>query len=130
MNNEITSDITTTDPNSNNHSSSKSPNSINNDQQEQTLPTSSTSSSFPTTTTLKSEEAFVESTEPSPKTYPQTTLSRSLGDIVGGSYTRRYLNDKVTPVLLEGMRRIAVEKPTDPLRVLGEYLIAESKKQK
>lgn len=52
----------------------------------------------------------------------------SLGDIVGGSSTRQYLNDKVTPTLLRGMRQIAVEKPRNPLKALGEFLIAESEK--
>lgn len=50
----------------------------------------------------------------------------NLVETIGGSQTRRYLNDKVTPVLLEGMRKIAVEQPADPLRVLGEYLIERS----
>lgn len=49
---------------------------------------------------------------------------------IGGSSTRKYLNENVTRVLLEGMRLIAVEKPTDPLRVLGEYLIAHSDKNR
>ncbi|KAG0656666.1 COMPASS (complex proteins associated with Set1p) component [Monosporozyma unispora] len=43
-----------------------------------------------------------------------------LGDIVGGSYTRQYLNDKVTPTLLRGMRQIAIDKPANPLKALGE----------
>lgn len=45
---------------------------------------------------------------------------------IGGSTTRRYLNEKVTRHLLEGMKLIAREKPDDPLRVLGEYLINAS----
>lgn len=52
-----------------------------------------------------------------------------LGDIVGGSSTRQYLNDKVTPTLLRGMRQIAIDKPANPLKALGEYLIAESERQ-
>ncbi|KAK5778450.1 Sdc1p PWA37_000295 [Arxiozyma heterogenica] len=129
MDDEIKSDNTpiTTNPNNNNNSND---NNINNDKQEHNLPTLSTYSPSPVTETLKNEELSLEATEPSLKAYPQTTSSKSLGDIGGGSYTRRYLNDKVTPVLLEGMRRIAVEKPDNPLRVLGEYLIAESEKQK
>ncbi|CAI4059400.1 Sdc1p SKDI_04G6720 [Saccharomyces kudriavzevii IFO 1802] len=53
-----------------------------------------------------------------------------LAATVGGSQTRRYLNAKVTPHLLAGMRLIAVEQPDDPLRVLGEYLIEQSKIRK
>ncbi|MCJ1409528.1 COMPASS (complex proteins associated with Set1p) component [Ptychographa xylographoides] len=44
-----------------------------------------------------------------------------------GAPARRYLNEKVTGVLLEGMKRLAAEQPEDPLRVLGEYLIQRSK---
>ncbi|KJK78911.1 hypothetical protein H634G_05726 [Metarhizium anisopliae BRIP 53293] len=44
-----------------------------------------------------------------------------------GDSTRRYLNTKVTGVLLEGMKQLAKNQPTDPLRFLGEYLIQRSK---
>jgi COMPASS component SDC1 len=44
-----------------------------------------------------------------------------------GAPARRYLNEKVTPVLLEGMKRLAMEQPEDPLRVLGEFLLMKSK---
>ncbi|RMJ08519.1 hypothetical protein CDV36_011868 [Fusarium kuroshium] len=44
-----------------------------------------------------------------------------------GDSTRQYLNTKVTGVLLEGMKQLAKDKPNDPLRVLGEYLLQKSK---
>ncbi|KAK2590345.1 COMPASS (complex proteins associated with Set1p) component [Conoideocrella luteorostrata] len=44
-----------------------------------------------------------------------------------GDSTRRYLNTKVTGVLLEGMKKLAKDQPNDPLRSLGEYLIQRSK---
>lgn len=62
-----------------------------------------------------------------------------------GAPARRYLNEKVTGVLLEGMKRLAAEqyvvdwklyvetcanfmnRPEDPLRVLGEFLLQKSK---
>ncbi|ROT39760.1 hypothetical protein SODALDRAFT_377682 [Sodiomyces alkalinus F11] len=44
-----------------------------------------------------------------------------------GDPVRRYLNTKVTGVLLEGMKQIAKEQPKDPLRKLGEFLIQRSK---
>ncbi|OAQ99303.1 hypothetical protein LLEC1_00727 [Akanthomyces lecanii] len=44
-----------------------------------------------------------------------------------GDSTRRYLNTKVTGVLLEGMKMLAKEQPDDPLRVLGEYLMQKSR---
>ncbi|KAH9909186.1 hypothetical protein F4778DRAFT_217451 [Xylariomycetidae sp. FL2044] len=43
-----------------------------------------------------------------------------------GDPVRRYLNTKVTGVLLEGMKKIAREQPSNPLQVLGEYLIKHS----
>ncbi|CCF60607.1 hypothetical protein KAFR_0K02510 [Kazachstania africana CBS 2517] len=57
-----------------------------------------------------------------------SNVKPSIADVVGGSQTRRYLNDKVTPYLLDGMRLIAVEQPEDPLKRLGEYLIEQSEK--
>ncbi|CDO94253.1 unnamed protein product [Kluyveromyces dobzhanskii CBS 2104] len=47
--------------------------------------------------------------------------------MIGGSTTRRYLNEHVTKHLLEGMKLIAREQPQDPLRVLGEFLLNASK---
>ncbi|KAL8672585.1 MAG: hypothetical protein Q9168_002958 [Polycauliona sp. 1 TL-2023] len=44
-----------------------------------------------------------------------------------GAPARRYLNEKVTGVLLEGMKRLAVEQPEDPLKVLGEFLLQRSR---
>ena len=63
-----------------------------------------------------------------------------------GAPARRYLNEKVTGVLLEGMKRLAADRyvrgdiycvlgrlmrfdirPEDPLRVLGEFLVQKSK---
>lgn len=51
-----------------------------------------------------------------------------LAETIGGSQTRKYLNKHVTPTLLEGMRLVAKNKPEDPLRYLGEYLIQASGK--
>ncbi|KHJ35621.1 putative dpy-30 domain-containing protein [Erysiphe necator] len=44
-----------------------------------------------------------------------------------GAPTRRYLNENVTGVLLEGMKIIVRERPPNPLKALGEYLIKRSK---
>lgn len=54
----------------------------------------------------------------------------NLPETVGGSQTRKYLNQNIVPHLLNGMRLIATEKPQDPLRVLGEYLIKQSESSK
>ncbi|KAL7274704.1 COMPASS (complex proteins associated with Set1p) component [Rhizina undulata] len=40
----------------------------------------------------------------------------------GGAPARRYLNDNVTPILLEGMKMLAREQPKDPLLVLAQFL--------
>ncbi|AET39563.1 Sdc1p Ecym_4526 [Eremothecium cymbalariae DBVPG len=50
----------------------------------------------------------------------------NIAETVGGNSTRKYLNTHITPALLKGMRLVALETPEDPLRFLGEYLIAES----
>ncbi|BDD59194.1 COMPASS (complex proteins associated with Set1p) component [Monascus purpureus] len=44
----------------------------------------------------------------------------------GGAPARVYLNEKVVPYLLEGMKTITNEQPSNPLRVLGEFLIQKS----
>lgn len=44
-----------------------------------------------------------------------------------GAPARRYLNEKVTGVLLEGMKRLAADQPENPLQVLGEFLLQRSK---
>ncbi|KAL9093758.1 MAG: hypothetical protein Q9159_000059 [Coniocarpon cinnabarinum] len=44
-----------------------------------------------------------------------------------GSPTRRYINQKVTPALLEGMKILAVREPERPLEWLGEFLLRRSR---
>ncbi|OJJ44892.1 hypothetical protein ASPZODRAFT_17806 [Penicilliopsis zonata CBS 506.65] len=44
----------------------------------------------------------------------------------GGAPARMYLNEKVVPYLLEGMKTITKEQPPNPLRTLGEFLIQKS----
>ncbi|KAJ5105082.1 hypothetical protein NUU61_002429 [Penicillium alfredii] len=44
----------------------------------------------------------------------------------GGAPARVYLNEKIVPHLLEGMKSVAKEQPSNPLRVLGEFLIQKS----
>ncbi|KAE8447598.1 hypothetical protein EG329_010569 [Mollisiaceae sp. DMI_Dod_QoI] len=44
-----------------------------------------------------------------------------------GAPTRQYLNSKVTGPLIDGMKLVAKEKPKDPLRMLGEYLLQRSR---
>ncbi|KAF2403816.1 hypothetical protein EJ06DRAFT_527420 [Trichodelitschia bisporula] len=44
-----------------------------------------------------------------------------------GSQTRVYLNQKVTPHLLEGMKHLAVYEPEKPLQWLSEFLAQRSR---
>ncbi|ROW00410.1 hypothetical protein VMCG_07292 [Cytospora schulzeri] len=44
-----------------------------------------------------------------------------------GAPTRQYLNSKVTYHVVEAMKIVAQERPADPLRVLGEFLLQRSK---
>lgn len=51
-------------------------------------------------------------------------------EMVGGSSVRQYLNKHLTKHLLEGLKITAKNQPEDPLRELGEFLIARSKELK
>ncbi|KAJ5908045.1 hypothetical protein N7495_000727 [Penicillium taxi] len=44
----------------------------------------------------------------------------------GGAPSRVYLNAKVVPQLLEGMKLLAKDQPAMPLKVLGEFLLRKS----
>jgi COMPASS component SDC1 len=50
-------------------------------------------------------------------------------EIIGGAPVRQWLNEHVTPTLIQGVRLISKDQPQDPLRVLGEFLIEESNKK-
>lgn len=47
-------------------------------------------------------------------------------EVVGGSSVRQYLNKYLTQHVLDGLKKITQEKPEDPLRVLGEFLVQRS----
>lgn len=77
-------------------------------------------------------------------------LSLPLGDSTDGAYTRKWLNQEVTPVLLEGMRYLVRERcvyfvlickywgllilisimfsirPTDPIKALAQFLLEKA----
>ncbi|KAL4742585.1 hypothetical protein BDV11DRAFT_166996 [Aspergillus similis] len=44
----------------------------------------------------------------------------------GGAPARVYMNEKIVPYLLEGMKTVTKEQPANPLRVLGEFLLQKS----
>ncbi|KAL6949927.1 hypothetical protein ACO0QE_000596 [Hanseniaspora vineae] len=48
-------------------------------------------------------------------------------ETIGGSSVRKYLNENVTKELLQGVRKVALERPDNPLLFLGQYLIERSK---
>lgn len=51
-------------------------------------------------------------------------------EMVGGSSIRQYLNKNLTQHLLDGLRMVSQNKPEDPLKELGEFLILRSKQLK
>lgn len=55
------------------------------------------------------------------------TSTEPVHEIVGGSTIRKYLNQHLSHHLLDGLRQLGYEKPEDPVRWLGEFLIERSK---
>ncbi|KAG5439883.1 hypothetical protein PCANB_000165 [Pneumocystis canis] len=95
--------------------------------QEMSLGTHSYSTSLSCHSTLPSVASFNDT--PTVPPFKETlTNIQPLNRIISTIPTRIYLNENVTPVLLEGMKIIAKERPPNPLQVLGEYLISKSKK--
>ncbi|KAJ5709576.1 hypothetical protein N7493_009867 [Penicillium malachiteum] len=64
--------------------------------------------------------------EPNGTSTPIPDLSAATQVRPGGAPARVYLNDKIVPHLLEGMKSVAKDQPANPLRVLGEFLIQKS----
>ncbi|TQN72448.1 Set1 complex component sdc1 [Colletotrichum shisoi] len=46
-----------------------------------------------------------------------------------GDTARKYINNHVSAVLLEGMKIIGKNQPKNPLKVLGDFLLEESRKR-
>lgn len=51
-------------------------------------------------------------------------------EIVGDTSVRQFLNKHFTAHLLTGLKLASKEKPEDPLKWLGEYLISKSEEEK
>ncbi|CCC67355.1 hypothetical protein NCAS_0A07970 [Naumovozyma castellii] len=92
-------------------------------------------------TTVKQEDSVPQTEVKPEERVPQEEVKQeeergpdlkaiNISETIGGTQTRKYLNSEVTPFLLSGMRMIALTKPADPLRVLGEYLIEQSERNK
>jgi len=59
--------------------------------------------------------------------HPEPTSAFPVQAAPHGAVSRQYLNEKVAGPLKEGMKILARDQPSDPLRVLGEYLLQKSK---
>ena len=88
--------------------SKKSPNEV-----ERSSTTKDTSETPP----IKKQRASTENTNDS---------DSPVYEVVGGSTLRRYLNKNLTQHLLDGVREVSKEKPEDPVRWLGNFLIERS----
>ncbi|KAI1208729.1 uncharacterized protein F4807DRAFT_429124 [Annulohypoxylon truncatum] len=73
------------------------------------------------------ENAAATSTSRAASQHPDAGFAMPAEAPAHGAPARQYLNSKVTGPLLDGMKKLVQEKPKDPLRVLGEYLIQRSK---
>lgn len=78
------------------------------------------------TTVVKAEpsnqdNAAPDNTNSSPTPAPISGQNHS--DVNAGAETRQWLNNEVTPALVESMRKIASEKPSDPVRALANHLL-------
>lgn len=56
----------------------------------------------------------------------ETSNLPPLHEVVGGSSVRRYLNKHLTQHILDGLKEVGHARPEDPLKYLGEFLIARS----
>ncbi|PNS20874.1 hypothetical protein CAC42_2805 [Sphaceloma murrayae] len=61
-----------------------------------------------------------------PASQPPTTLNLPDKPVPHGSPTRVYLNQNLTPHLLEGMKYLAAYEPEKPLKWLSEFLAKKS----
>lgn len=95
----------------------------------QGLPHSTDENVIQDASTVKQEEVKIEL--PVKQETPSIDVTKvNIAETIGGSQTRKYLNEHVTPVLLQGMRLVAKEKPENPLKFLGEFLLKESENRK
>ncbi|QIW96413.1 hypothetical protein AMS68_001931 [Peltaster fructicola] len=62
-----------------------------------------------------------------PGSIPPTASARPEKPVAHGGPTRQYLNQNITPHLLEGMKYLAMHEPEKPLAWLAEFLKDRSK---
>ncbi|QDS73050.1 hypothetical protein FKW77_009578 [Venturia effusa] len=87
-----------------------------------TIATFSSMQHQPTTPTTSTTPAARPS--PAPQSFPPLPPKDPSAH---GAPTRIYLNQKVTPYLLEGMKYLAVYEPDKPLKWLAEFLEQKSR---
>lgn len=75
---------------------------------------------------LKEDTPVVKRQKSEGTAEPSVTTTAPMCEIVGGSSVRQYLNKNLTEPLLEGLRIVGREKPEDPLRWLGQFLLDKS----
>ncbi|KAJ4287922.1 hypothetical protein N0V90_011937 [Kalmusia sp. IMI 367209] len=59
--------------------------------------------------------------------HPSGPVQAPVHATLHGAPTRRYLNEHVTPHLLEAMKHLATEEPDKPLKYLSEFLARKSR---
>ena len=69
----------------------------------------------------------VSNTPARPASIPPPQSSRPEKPVPNGGPTRQYLNQNLTPYLLEGMKYLAMHEPEKPLAWLAEFLMERSK---
>ncbi|KAF3769347.1 hypothetical protein M406DRAFT_251344 [Cryphonectria parasitica EP155] len=75
---------------------------------------------------VKDDQQQAGSSSRTPSAVPTERAAMPAEAAPNGAPTRVYLNQKVTQHVLDGMKMLAVKKPSDPLRVLGEFLLKRS----
>ncbi|KAH6879201.1 hypothetical protein BKA58DRAFT_399168 [Alternaria rosae] len=94
-------------------------------------PTPSTSTpappSAPTLPTTTTAQAPTPTPAASSRNSPHPTAQAPTQPIPHGSPTRVYLNQHVTPHLLEAMKHLATAEPEKPLKWLSEFLAGKSR---
>ncbi|KAJ6258644.1 hypothetical protein Dda_6692 [Drechslerella dactyloides] len=82
----------------------------------------------PTTMTKENTPVHAMNANASSNGKAPTSAAAGHGDSErgAGAPVRQYLNEYVTPYLLEGMKILARDQPANPLETLGRYLIQQS----
>ncbi|OCK78667.1 hypothetical protein K432DRAFT_87852 [Lepidopterella palustris CBS 459.81] len=86
-----------------------------------------TPSALPTTPLPHTNSATTPAARSSPHPGQTTSTQPPIHPNPHGSPTRVYLNQNVTPHLLEGMKHLVTQEPEKPLKWLSEFLAEKSR---